>query len=239
MTFRRMMVMGTLASCFLLANETAYADLSQFAQFTQVASDQPLSFTNNGGTSGSLAYNAASLVNFSFTTSSGLDTTVRTATLTLTGNPTNVPASTLGGGFLDQPLTSVMMLKLTEVGGATPGANLLTVMFTGDIVGRGPIGSINAADTTGQVISYTSDFLTVTPPGNSDILSLDTISPSLSIGPGGFLNSFVANVAGQFTGNVTSINPSALVPEPSSLAMCGIAGVVGLAVARARRKRFA
>jgi PEP-CTERM motif len=36
-----------------------------------------------------------------------------------------------------------------------------------------------------------------------------------------------------------SLNPTAAVPEPSSFALCGIAGVMGLVVSRVRRKRAA
>jgi hypothetical protein len=41
----------------------------------------------------------------------------------------------------------------------------------------------------------------------------------------------------EITSSTTGTFTAAIVPEPSSLALCGIAGVVGLAVARARRKR--
>jgi hypothetical protein len=92
--------------------------------------------------------------------------------------------------------------------------------FTGDILGRagGPNAQLAGADTNGQTVTFTSDYLNFTPPGNSYALSLAAMNPALSIGPGGFLSSFVADITGQFTGNAT---PS--VPEPATLGLLALA----------------
>src|SRR5438309_2118079 len=81
------------------------------------------------------------------------------------------------------------------------------LVVTGDILGRagGPNASLSGADTTGQIVAYTSDYLTFIQPGNSYNLSLANINPVLSVGPGGFLNSFVANVNGQFSAMLVAV----------------------------------
>ena len=78
---------------------------------------------------------------------------------------------------------------------------------------RWPVGSGSTA-----TVTYTSDYLNFASPGNSYALSLASITPALSIGPGGLLNSFTANIAGQFTGNP--------VPEPAALALLACAPLV-------------
>jgi len=212
----------------LVASAPAFAAPYQFAQFNQTAANQPFSFTNNGGTSGTLAYNSATPVTFNFTGETGLGTFDRAATLTLTGPPTFTPGFPLGGGFVDQPVSSPLTLKITEVG----GANLLTMVFTGDITGRGPTGSIAGADTTGQVVTYPSDFLTFVQPGNSYQLGLDTINPGLSLGPGNFLNSFISNIQGQFSSNTVAV------PAPTSVILYGTGLAATMVIAhRVRRKR--
>ena len=212
----------------------------EFANFSLVNASQPFSFTNNG-TSGTIgAINVP--VRFDFTTQSGLPTGDHQATLTITNSPpfppgtpsTSTPGFPLGSGLVDQPIGNLTTLGLTEVG---TGKNLLTVLFTGDIVGRlnSPTASLSGTDTTGQVVTYTSDFGTVAQPGNSYNLGLGTISPALALGPGSFLESFNSNINGQFTGNFTPNPPT--VPEPASLAMLGI-GLTAVGVLwRAQRNR--
>jgi hypothetical protein len=227
-------LVASLAIVALLAATPAQAAAVQFAQFDQTQANQPFSFTNNGGTSGTVAYNSATTVSFNFTSLTGLSTVDRTGTLTLSGAPTFTPGFSLGGGFVDQPLSSPLTLKITEIGGPNPGANLLTMFFTGDITGRGPVGSISGADTTGQVVTYSSDLLTFSQPGNSFVLGLDTINPGLSLGAGNFLNNFIANASGQFTANFNAV------PAPSSVVMYGTGMAATLVVAhRVRRKRLA
>ena len=82
-------------------------------------------------------------------------------------------------------------------------------------------------DTRGNIVAYTSDFGTFSQPGNAYDLSLSGITPTFSVGPGDFLNSFSANAGGSFTANFQA-NPSAsAVPEPASLTLLGI-GALGL-----------
>ncbi|MFO0910985.1 MAG: PEP-CTERM sorting domain-containing protein [Isosphaeraceae bacterium] len=220
-----------LAAAFLM-NATTYAATVDFATFNQTASGSPFSFTNNGGVSGTINYNTAVQVNFNFTAATGLGTGDRLANVTITntgGVSTFTPAAS-AGGFLVQPLNNLPTIKFTEV---STGKNLLTMTFTGDILGRvgAAVGSIQGDDTTGQVVQYTSDYIAFGAPGNSYVLSLGAISPGLSLGAGGFLNSFTANIGGQFRGSIPTI------PEPTSIIMLGTGVALPLWALRRHRKQ--
>jgi hypothetical protein len=233
----RRWLVASLAVVALLAAAPAHAAPVQFAQFNEVTANQPFSFTNNGGTSGTIAYNSATPITFNFTAASGLSTADRNATLSFSAGPsTFTPGFPLGAGVLDQPISNLNTLKITEVGGPNPGANLLTMTFTGDIVGRagGSNASLAGGDDTGQVVIFSSDLLTFAQPGNSYLLGLSQISPGLSLGAGNFLNNFIANIQGAFTANVI-----AGVPAPTSVAMFGTGIVAASVLTFRQRKRLA
>jgi hypothetical protein len=202
----------------------------EFANFNLLNANQPFSFTNNGGTSGTISAVSAPMT-FNFTTQSGLSTADHQATLTITSGPgvpsTFVPATSLGA-LVDQPITTLTTLTITENG---TGLNLLTMIFNGDIVGRsgGPNADLSGADSTGQIVLFSSAFGLFGPTGNSFDLGLATISPALSIGPGGFLNTFASNIDGQFTANFA-------VPEPGSSVLLLATGLTALGLVAVRRK---
>lgn len=217
-------LVAPLAVVAMMAASASAAPV-EFADFNSPANGQAFRFTNNGGTSGSISV-ASAPINFNFTAATGLSTADRSALLTITGN-TFTPATALGGGFIDQPISNISTLSITS-----GGQNLLTMTFTGDIIGRNANASLLGSDTSGQVVQFTSDFLTFQQPGNSYNLSLAAISPNLSIGAGGFLNSFLASINGQFTANIVSV------PAPGSIAMFGT-GIAAALVVATQRKRFA
>jgi MYXO-CTERM domain-containing protein len=210
-----------VSCCFLLwvVGGVASAATYNFATFNETLANGPFSFTNNGGTSASIS--ASAPVTFNFTAGTGLSTADHNATLTIStsGGPSTVtPATTLSNGLVDQPIGNITTLSLIEVG---TGKNLLTVNFVGELVGRPgiPSAQISGTDSPGGVASFTSDFLNFTEPGNSYALSLASINPGLSVGAGGFLSSFTADVGGQFTGNAVAV------PEPASFFLLGLAGL--------------
>jgi MYXO-CTERM domain-containing protein len=137
--------------------------------------------------------------------------------VSLTGGPIFVPA-TSNAGTIDQPRSFPLTLAITEVG---TGKNLLTMNFTGDIKGTsGAITSTLAgSDATGNTVTFSSAFLTFSQPGDSYSVTLGSMSPALSIGPGGFLNSFVSGFSGSFTANASSVSTT---PEPASRALLAL-----------------
>ncbi len=211
-------LLATLAAAFValpIAASHASASII-FATFSDPASSQPFSFTNNT-TSGTLS--ASTAVDFEFTTASGLPTTVHSATLTISGPATTTAGST-AGSLLNQPLSGIDTLTIIDTG---TSANLLTMTFNGNIIGvaAGPSASIVGADTTGNTVTYTSSLLTFTGPGNSYNLGLADNSIPLALGAGNFLSSFIANIDGQFTaGNASGGGPGT--PEPASLGILAL-----------------
>jgi len=229
-TFRglRLWLAAPLVVAALAVSAPASAASVEFANFNAPGVNQPFHFTNNGGTSGTIAVSSMPIT-FNFTAASGLGTSVHQAILTLSGT-TFTPAGVLGT-LVDQRISGPAQLSITEVG---TGKNLLSITsFTGDITGRlgGPNASLSGADTVGDTVTYTSDFLTFTQPGNSYNLALAGITPVLSIGPGNFLNTFAANITGQFSAMVLAV------PAPSSVAMLGT-GLVAAMVLATQRKRL-
>jgi hypothetical protein len=224
---------------------TASAAAYNFATFTETGSSQPFRFINNdGGNDGVIAmidtssgYPPLGLpVTFNFTAGTGLSTADHDAELliyTPAAPSTGVPASTLSNGMLDQPIDS-STLALTD---SRTGKNLLSMTFiSSELVGRsgspsalvsGSEGSPAPAGTVypQQHVLFTSDFLTFQG-DNSFGLSLAAITPELSVGPGGFLNSFTADITGQFSGDAIAV------PDPASLSVLGL---TALTLVRRRR----
>lgn len=204
-----------------------------FATFNQVnTSVNPLSFTNNTS-SGTLSYDSAVPINFNFTSQSGLSTVTHQAIVQIAG-VTNQAATGGGalGALINQQLTGPNIILITD---SATGKNLLTVSFTGAISGhQGANNAQFAGDQSiGDTVTFSSDFLTFAPGQNSFTMSLGNLSPTtLSIGAGGLLNSFLANMTGQFTAGLGAV------PAPASVVTfsTGLAGAVVLA--RWRRKRL-
>jgi hypothetical protein len=230
-TIASLIVFGILV---LLARGRVEAAPYQFGQFHIPSLGQPLSYTNNGGTSARIdALNVPVIFNFTATTT--LSTADHPAFLNISpvaASSSNQAAIT-AGPLVDQPLNLASKLTLTSGMNGT-GVDYLTMTFTGDITGflGGPVASLLGADnnpSNPRVVTYTSDFGHFVPPtpGNSYNLALQDINPPLSIGAGGFLSSSVENVSGQFSGNFVAI------PEPASAVLFGIGAIsAGLVVAR-------
>lgn len=226
----RLRTMGLIAAFALGLGAPARAGFAQFASFT-TASGTPFNFTNLV-TSGVLG-NGANAVNFQFDPATGLSQLGYTATVSF-GGGTNAPA-TLVGGMIDQPLNLNDTITFTDL---NSGKILLSAVFTGDITGASgslspTLGSTSAANT----LVYSSQFLPSSFFSNPSGFTITLpASSGLSIGPGGFINSFASFTAsGQFSTTFTLA--AAPVPEPSSLAMGGVAGAIGLVLARRRHGR--
>ncbi len=235
---RKVGVYLALATVALAAQPTAQAASSTFAQFTQAVAGSPFNFNNQTTDASILVANTP--VNFNFL--SGPDTSTRSATLSVTA-VTNAPATSTpiaGSNFLDQPINgsgnpTSDVLKIVD--NAT-GKTLLALTFTGDILGfqNDQTGQLSGSTSRGNTVTYSSDFGTFAQGTNSYSLGLTSINPVLSIGPGGFLNSFISSVNGSFRGTFQPMPSS--VPEPASVAMFGT-GILATALLGSQRKRLA
>jgi len=224
---RRWLTAPLVVAALAVATPASAASV-EFADFNAPGANLPFKFTNNGN---GATISASAPVTFNFTAASGLGTGDHQATLTISGN-TFTPSVALPGSFVDQNISGPASLSLIEVG---TGKNLLSMtIFSGDIVGKlgSPNAGLTGSDMTGDTVVFTSDFLTFMQPGNSYNLALAGITPALSIGPGGFLNTFAANVNGQFSAMLVAV------PAPTSVAMLGT-GLVAAVVLATQRKRLA
>ena len=137
--------------------------------------------------------------------------------------------------------TFTIQIIRDELAGVGTGTqrNLLTAVITPDGTAQSSLSGDDLSDAAGysasdarQTITYTSDFLGFLP-GNIDNLGLSfsSLNPLLSIGPGGFLNSFTAAGTGTFASN------NAPVYNPPTAAGVSVTGRVlsgyGRAVSRA------
>ena len=217
----------------------ASANALTFADFSPTTSDANLAWTSTGPTGGALATTGAGAsanVYFSFlnpgvSSLHGLD-----AVFTLTA--TSSQAATLSGaGNLNQDnvngtFSFIYSGAAPLVLGATTyltGANLLSGVFSGaNLVGPDGGGTISFQNSTltGGLVTYTSDFETLTGAPRGFSLALTSVIPNLSATPGSSLNSFAGVSDGSFRAGV---------PEPATWAMMliGIGGVGGLLRRRA------
>ena len=136
-------------------------------------------------------------------------------------------------GFVEQKFSGT--IEFTSGINGT-GANYLTAVFSAGslspILGGAPGGtqaSLSATQPPEQ-LTLTSDFGTIGPITSMGI-TFSNVSPSLSISGDGSIASFTGQDAGTF---------SALsIPEPSSLILGGIGGLIGLGFAWLRHRKSA
>ena len=205
----------------------APARAQAFADFNDISTGASFAATNNGGTS--LALNGtAEPVSFNYDSSNAaIYSQIATHYPTLLGTQaatvaytalTTAPATTSGGSVTQSfngPMIIQFLLK-TPVSGKS---DLLTATISPGVQLMGSTGAGSAAllgSSAGSppvTISFTSDFFNAGAPITESLsVALSGLSVPLSVGPGGFVNSFTASQNGSFSAFYA-------VPVPASLVM--------------------
>lgn len=100
-------------------------------------------------------------------------------------------------------------------------------LFINGVLG-GSTGGFNGSSASSSIAFY-SDYINFSSASIEDrSISLNAITPSLSIGPGGLLNSFTAQASGNFGVSFS--------PEPPTAVLLGMAGLLLMAGTRYRRR---
>lgn len=164
---------------------------------------------------------------------------------------TTTPATTNFGTTpprIAQPFSETFTIRIVRTSPSSPGTgsgsrtNLLTAVITPAGTSQSSLaGDQNAnsaaysASTPDQNIVYTSDFINFsegTTTSRNLALALSALSTNLSIGPGGFLNSFASNATGTFA---ASSAPGFFPPTASSVTISGrVLSRKGIGVAYAK-----
>jgi hypothetical protein len=151
-------------------------------------------------------------------------------TISATANTTQIISG--GGGFFSVIPTS-NSFTITGVGSGSFTSSIFDVFVNQTFsspsaaAGFGGDGGASILDTFNSAFSTYALATAIGPISGSSFINSGS---SFATTAGGF-------VLTSTTGNVSFTATPAGVPEPSSLAMCGVAGMIGLVVARMRRKR--
>lgn len=207
-----------------------------FAQFAETTG-RPVTFHNfNRQGFPGFFYSNATPITFNFLVpTNGGPTGPVNATLVI--NSSTRAKASLVGSTVDQPIDQVTStIQITDTTAAHH--NLLTLTFTGDIVGTGGATSANltANNNPGKpdLVHYSSDYLTFGA-GGSALISLPDLlgfnAPGLQIAPNGYLQSFTTDAQGSFSGNVTAV------PAPPTLVMLAMGLMAPVSVMAVKRRQ--
>jgi hypothetical protein len=201
------------------------AQTTTFAQFLEQDASNDFVFTNNTTSADFQTVSGGSPIFLRYSNISGLDSSLtgfQSAHMIITTTTTS-PASLITG-TLTQPLTSVVTVQIIRDSPAPVGVgngsrtNLLTATFSRSVSDPSIVGSSGGsaatlqATTPDNTVTYTSDFLNFASTTSRNLsASFSSVSPSLSLGAGGFLQSFVAAGSGTFASNPppTYLGPTA------------------------------
>ena len=206
------------ALCFLIfvSVTASQAQTTTFGQFVQRdTAAQNFVFTNNASSASFNTVNNGNPVSFIYGGIGNLPLELQgfqNATIFVTSSTTS-PAGPGTGGNLVQPFNNVLTIEVRRDTPAAVGRgtrrNLLTATVTqggtpANITGQSNSASYTAStpSSTNQIVIYTSDFLDFTQTVDRNFgISFSSVTPGLSFGAGGFLNSFSASGSGTFASN--------------------------------------
>lgn len=210
----------TFGTLFFLLLATVNAQTTTFAQFLENNGSQDFVFTNNSSSATFNAVSGGSSISFRYQNISNLPPSLQgfqDAHLTVT--TTTTQTATNNSGTLTQPFDQVVTVHITRDTPAPAGVgsgartNLLTAVIspsgsTPGLVGSGNSATVSAT-TPDHVVTFTSDFLIFTLTTQRNLaFSFSSVTPTLAIGSGNFLQSFTAAATGTFASSPPPIYAS-------------------------------
>jgi hypothetical protein len=213
---KRLFFKLTAVLCLLIVGlmQSAQAQTITFAQFFEQNGTQDFQFVNNISSANFQTIPGGSPILFQYQNVLGLPAELagpQQAHLYLSASATT-PA-TLNGTQARQNLQSVTIQIIRDtpatIGNGTR-TNLLTATVTAGFPAiLGDLAENSAsllASTPTDNITFTSDFLIFSGTSQRNFgLSFSSITPALSIGPGGFLQSFISAGTGTFAANTSPV----------------------------------
>ncbi len=198
---------------FLSSGLAVSAQTTTFAQFFERFGTQDFVFTNNTSSANFNAVGGGSPIFFLYSNIVNLDPSlqaVQNAHLFITST-TSQPASNNAGTFtqpFDQTVTVQIIRDTPAPAGVGTGSrtNLLTAVFSPAgsspaIVGSGNSATFSAT-TPDHVVTFSSDFLVFGLTTQRNLaFSYSSVTPTLALGAGNFLQSFTAAATGTFASN--------------------------------------
>jgi len=191
---------------------TIKAQTTTFAQFVERTGGQDFVFTNNALNADFTTIGGGSPIWFFYSNINNLPAElqgVQFAHLFVTTTTTQTASD--NSGTLTQPFNQTVTVQIIRDTPASVGTgsrtNLLTAVFsptvngTPGIVGSGSSATFSAS-TPSHNVTFTSDFLSFGLTTQRNLgFSFSSVTPSLAIGNGGFLQSFTAAATGTFASN--------------------------------------
>jgi len=247
------------ASAFLWATVAAQAEIATFATFSSIEQTKNVSLVNLGvgetnraalySTRTDVADQFGSVqVRFNFL-QSGLSDFVTNVVADFSLNGVITQPSLSQSSYVYQPLligtmsfistTDITLTgRLFETKTFAAGANLLTVDFNGVISGplMGSTATFEGSTGASNTVAFTSDFLDFSNVNEMDYAAtLSAITPRLTLGTNGSLNSFRASIGGSFSSDPAPVLVGTI-PEPAGWALM-ITGfmMLGVAIRQGRR----
>jgi hypothetical protein len=212
-------ILVTLSSVTFLQAQT-----TTFAQFVERNGTNDFVFTNNTSSASFQTIQNGSPVLFLYQNIANLPAELQgpqNARVFVTATTTTPAIQTAGDPARDVQRFSgtftIQIIRDTPCNcGTGSQRNLLTAVITPDGTAQSSLAGDDLSDAAAytasdarQTIVYTSDFLGFLPTSIDNLgLTFSSVTPLLSIGPGGFLNSFTAAGAGTFASSTPPVfNP--------------------------------